>query len=463
MKMKIAYICTDLGIQVLGSKGASIHVREFTDALVELGHEVRIYAAAGADPRGTGDTPNSTRAPLTVLAPSTETASAAEQMAGAIARLDEQNLARHLRAEFSHLLADGEFAAAALPLLADFQPDLLIARYAIFSVAPLELARTLGCPVVLEVNAPLIEERRLYWGLALEQQARQAERRLFAGVDLLVAVSEGVRDYLLGQGAPPERIALLPNGVNLHDFHLGVDGAAVRRRYGLQDRVVIGFAGSLKPWHGVDLLLHAFAAVQAEISTAGLPPRSGPELHLLIMGDGPERERLLRLAADLNIGDSTTFTAALPHAAMPEHLAALDIAVAPYLASDGFYFSPLKVMEYLAMGRAVVAPRLGQIPALLAGAGGPCGLLYEPDSQTDLARALLRLVRDEGLRRTLGERAAREARLRHSWAEIARQIVARGAGHPECGIRDVECGITSSRGIPHSASHIPHSIEAVVR
>ena len=430
--MKIAYICADPGVPVLGNKGASIHVREFTDALVELGHEVRIYSAAGTAKGASNVGQNTTRATLTILAPSEGSKVAAKLFVTALSRLGWQHDQTHLHSEMRHLLADPEFVTAALPSLRDFAPDLLIARHTIFSMAGLELARAVGCPCALEVNAPLIEERRRYWGLTLEREAEQAECAVFAGVDLLIAVSEGVRAYLLRYGASSERIVLLPNGVNLTRFHPEVDGSALRRRYGLEEQLVLGFAGSLKPWHGVDMLLQAFARVRATLAQSRLG-RKGEEggktvLHLLIIGEGPQREQLVQLSHELGISQAVTFTGPMPHTEIPAHLAALDIAVAPYLPIDGFYFSPLKVMEYMAMGRATIAPMLGQIPSLLQGSDGPCGLLYSPDDQSHLAAALLRLISDEGLRRTLGVRAAEQARHRSSWQMIARHIIERTLG-----------------------------------
>ncbi len=417
--MKIAYICADPGIPVLGNKGASVHVREFTDALVELGHQVRIVSAAGT----TDDAPNETRAALTVLAPSEQLKRAASIIARGIARLDASHDHTHLVSEVMHILADPAFSQAALPLLRDFAPDLIIARHALFSAAGLELARALDCPCVLEVNAPLVEERRRYWGLTLEREAEDIERAVFTSVDQIVAVSEGVRAYLLQYGAPRERMVVLPNGVNLAHFHPLVDGSAVRRRYALEDKLVIGFSGSLKPWHGVDMLMRAFASINNVLSRRA--PTNGAALHLLIIGHGPQREQLEQLAQELGVSAAVTFTGAVPHSDIPTYLAAVDVAVAPYLSSDGFYFSPLKVMEYLAMGRAIVAPMLGQLPSLLQGAMGACGLLYPPDDQHELAVALFRVISDAALRRELGARAAAQARLRSSWQTIANQIIER--------------------------------------
>ncbi len=426
--MKIAYICADLGIPVLGNKGASVHVREFTAALLGLGHEVRIYSAAGAARHAQDAHQNTTRASLTVLAPSRETRVAAASFATSLQRLGWKHDPTHLFSEVQHLLADPAFVSAALPLLQDFAPDLLIARHALFSLAGPELARALGCPCVLEVNAPLVEERCRYWGLTLQQEAEQAERTAFAGADLLVAVSEEVRNYLLRYDVPIDHITVQPNGVNLAHFHPGVDGAVVRRRYGLEGQIVLGFTGSLKPWHGVDMLLRAFASVRAALQQC----ESGKEtaLHLLIVGDGPQREVLMRLSQELGVSAEVTFTGALPHAGIPAHLAAFDIAVAPYLPGDSFYFSPLKVMEYLAMGRATAAPMLGQIPALLQSVDGPCGLLYRAGDQQALAEALLQLISDEELRRVLGIRAAEQAQQHYSWQRVARHIIAQACALP---------------------------------
>ena len=433
--MKIAYLCADPGIPVLGNKGASVHVREFTDALVELGHQVRIYSTAGTVEGESAQSPNVTRAALTVLAPSEQIQHLAAMTAARTAHSDSKHDRAHLFSEVLHILNDPEFVKAALPSLREFDPDLIIARHTLLSTAGTTLARELGCPCVLEVNAPLVEERLRYWNLTLQDEAEEIERVAFTEADLMVAVSEGVRTYLLRYGAPRERILVMPNGVNLANFHPEVDGGEVRRRYNLDGKLVIGFSGSLKPWHGVDMLMKAFASIR---NILGGHNEFSARLQLLIIGDGPQREQLTQLSRELKLDEVVTFTGAISHAEMPAHLAALDIAAAPYLSSDGFYFSPLKVMEYLAMGLPVVAPRLGQIPSLLQSGKLPCGLIYPPDDQHELAAALLTLVNNEQLSRQLGERAAAQARLRSSWQSIAQQIIERVSSPRRVEIRELE-------------------------
>ena len=433
--MKIAYICADPGIPILGNKGASVHVREFTNALVELGHQVQIFGAAGAVEGESSQSPNVTRAGLTVLPPSERVKEQARLFAAELARLNQKRDHMHLYSELIHLLADPEFINAARPQLQEFDPDLVIARHTLMSTAGTSLANALGRPCVLEVNAPLVEERLRYWNLTFLREAEEVERIAFADADLLLAVSEGVRAYLLRYAAPSEHIVVMPNGVNLASFHPQVDGSEVRRRYNLNDKLVIGFAGSLKPWHGVDLLMKAFASIR---HISGGRAGFGARLRLLIIGDGPQREQLIQLSHDLDLDEAVMFTGAISHDEMPAHLAALDIAVAPYLSSDGFYFSPLKIMEYLAMGLPVVAPRLGQIPSLLQNGKSPCGLIYPPDDQHELTSALLALINNESLRRQLGERAAAQARLRSSWQSIARRIVERVSAPRRVELRELE-------------------------
>lgn len=426
--MRIAYLCADLGVPVLGHKGASVHVREFTDALVEIGHQVHVFAAAGMK----GDTLTlapSMLAALTVLAPSPETDALAQRMASSVLRVGLPRDAARVRSEIRHLLADPEFAARALPALREFQPELLIARHSLFSVAGAELARALGLPHVLEVNAPLSEERRRYWELSLAELAERAERSAFAAADVLLAVSEAIRSYVVRQGADPGRVAVMPNGVDPRRFHPEVDPSPVRERYQLQGKLVVGFVGSLKPWHGVAMLLDAFDGVRTILADpnhrAGDSARTLDALHLLVVGDGPERAALEQRAHALGLGGQVTFTGLVSHDEVPHYVAAIDIAVAPYLAVDGFYFSPLKVMEYLAAGRPVVAPMLGQIPSLLRGPGAPRGLLYPPDDRRALGMALLQLARDPALRQTLGANGAASARLGGSWQSVARAVVDR--------------------------------------
>lgn len=193
--------------------------------------------------------------------------------------------------------------------------------------------------------------------------------------------------------------------------------------------MTVGFLGTLKPWHGTHLLLHAFAQVLEQ----------EPSVRLQIIGGGPERQRLESLAAELGIGERLEFTGAVSPSQVPQLLAGLDIATAPYPAPTdgaGHYFSPLKVYEYLAAGVPVIASALGELPGLLdweaatspdARAVGPklaAGITVPPGDVEALTEAMLRLIRDPGRRAAMGAAGRRLAETQHSWIQRAQSVLA---------------------------------------
>jgi glycosyltransferase involved in cell wall biosynthesis len=178
----------------------------------------------------------------------------------------------------------------------------------------------------------------------------------------------------------------------------------VRQRYRLGKARVVGFAGSLKAWHGVDLLLRAAV-------------RLDPDVRILIVGDGPERSKLEVLASELRIADRVVFTGAVPYQAIPEHLAAMTVAVAPYRRQTDFYFSPLKIVEYLATGLPVVASDQGDLAHLV----GKAGLMVSPDDAVELAEALGKVLGDPELRRAMHFAARRHA-AGMTWDVAAAQV-----------------------------------------
>jgi glycosyltransferase involved in cell wall biosynthesis len=382
--MRIAYLCPDLGIPLGGTKGASVHVRCLVRALVAQGHELVVLAAAGDDP-GLG-------VPVTPIRVTC--------LAGELGATVEPRTARAL----AHLWTNAAVEAALEDIAVRFRPDLVYERYSPFSAAGGLVARRLGIAHVLEVNAPLAWEGDRYRRQALSEAAAALERTAFAATNRIIAVSAELKEILVSQGVAASKIAVVPNGVDLEQFcpegeaWVG-DGST---------RIVIGFVGSLKPWHGIALLLQGFRLAAAR----------RPDLHLLVVGDGPEAHLVDALGAECP--GRITRIAAVPHADVPRYLRGMDVAVAPYLPLERFYYSPLKVLEYMAAGRAVVASGLGQVAELIA--DGETGLLVPPGDPGPLVEALLRLAEDPALRRRLGA-AARRAAKEHCWGARAAEIL----------------------------------------
>jgi len=404
--MHIAYLCADRGIPVLGDKGASVHVREFTSALSALGHEVTLFCTK----RGSGNPCPPVRL---VELPPVENEHAIDAEA---ARLTVAPAAsdKALRRELSKLAHDRGLPSRVLEAIekTGSRPDVLYERYALFHRAGRTIADVLDIPLVLEVNAPLVTEQERFRELRLKTLADTIESEVWCRADHVVAVSEAVREFALGRGVPDERITVLPNGVDTARFHSGVDGRNVRERLGLVGRPVIAFVGSLKPWHGVDFLLEAFALIRRRI----------PEVALLVVGEGPGLADLQARVASESLQDAVILTGRVAHAEVPEYIAAADLTVAPYVAQHGFYFSPLKVVESLAAGRPVVAPKLGQLPALLQ--DGLTGILYPPGDLAAFVASVAALLGDPARLRTMGRRAAEAAGVNFSWANTARRAAA---------------------------------------
>ncbi|RME00891.1 MAG: glycosyltransferase family 1 protein [Calditrichaeota bacterium] len=210
---------------------------------------------------------------------------------------------------------------------------------------------------------------------------------------------------------PEDRISVLPNAVDPNRFTQTDEARVHEIRKPFTGKRVIGFVGSLKPWHGTETLLQAFERLHLE----------NPQTHLLIVGDGPQREALEQFTERAGLGQAITFAGKIPHSEIPAYIAAMDITVAPYIPSENFYFSPIKIFEYMAMGKPVVAGRIGQVAEIVQ--HGKNGLLFEPGNIPELTRALVRLCQDPALGQALG--ACGKAWVLHerTWDRNAEQVL----------------------------------------
>ncbi|MGP9745888.1 glycosyltransferase family 4 protein [Brachybacterium sp. AOP29-B2-41] len=398
--MRIAYALLDPGIGVFGTKGASVHVQEVIRAFRADGHEVTVFCTRVND-----DIP---------------------------ADLADLEVRRHRLPKGSGAEREQAVAAASAAIAEEIAAggfDLVYERYSLFSDTAARLSTPAGpagpattpipaitatapvtpIPSILEVNAPLIAEQRQHRSLADEAGALAATRRQLRGATLVSCVSEAVAQWTLDEGAGPARVVVTPNGVNTRRITPGSRPVVPAAP---EAPVTVGFVGTLKPWHGTDVLLRAFA-------------RTRENLRLDICGTGPQQEELEQLAAELGIAGRVRFRGAVAPELVPEILHEMDIATAPYPAGE-HYFSPLKVYEYLAAGLPTVASAIGTIPALLG--QGELGVLVAPGDVDELAAALDELAADPAHRAHLA-RSSRETAVReHDWKircrELLRQVEA---------------------------------------
>lgn len=375
--MRIAYVCTDPGIPVFGSKGASIHVQEMVRAFRKLGAEVTLFSPRMNDP-APSDLAGVRCHPLKPETPA--------------GKSDAEGRARQQ-------LALNRTVAEALDAEGPF--DLVYERHALFAHAAMEWAKGRDIPSILEVNAPLIDEQKQHRSLACEEEAVAATGRTMQAAAQVIAVSQAVADYCAAFGADAR---VVPNGVNPDRF-------AVPARH--EGPFTVGFLGTLKPWHDVDTLIDAFGLLAADL----------PEAHLLIVGEGPERQRLEARLAALGIADKAQFTGAVPADRVAAELARMSVGIACYRQDQPFYFSPLKLYEYMAAGLPVVVSRTGGLEKLTG--AGRFGLDVPPEDPPALASALTRLAADRAQRAAMGAAARDHVLHHHSWDGIARDLLAR--------------------------------------
>lgn len=385
--MKICCVCADLGIPIGGHKGASAHVRSMLQAFKELGHDVTAVSGRceGAAEIGV---------PM-IRVPKRRIADALE---GKV----EARLHRALR----HLWNNAAVEEVLARVLEEERPDLVYERYSPFGVAGALVASALGIPHVLEVNAPLAREGAQYRRQALTEAARALEDSAFSATLLIRCVSRQLREELVEAGVGREKIMVVPNGVDPKLF--SADGP--RYTDSLEGKFVIGFVGSLKPWHGIETLAAAFRMLARDA-----------RFHLLVVGDGPLMSALEALRGERP--GQVTLVPGVPHGDVPFYVRAMDVAVAPYPRLERFYFSPLKVLEYMAAGRAVVASRIGQLEEMID--DGCTGLLVPPGDAHAFAEAVRSIAEEPARARHFGERAARQARKRHTWTQRASSILDR--------------------------------------
>jgi glycosyltransferase involved in cell wall biosynthesis len=274
----------------------------------------------------------------------------------------------------------------------------------LFSFAGLQFARSRKLPYLLEVNSPLSIEHEAHRGLKHKDFAVSIESFLISEADRVIAVSPAIRDYAISCGAKLEHITVLPNAANKSFFKIPVSADKSTLPF------TIGFLGTLKPWHGLHDLVKAF----------GIIAKRAQNCRLLIVGDGPERLKLENKARKLGLTDKILWTGEVQHDKVPNLLGEMDVAVAPYPDTKNFYFSPIKIAEYMAAGRAIVASRIGHLPELLV--DGENALLFKPGDLDAFVRKLLTLKTNPALRVKLGKNAKAAAKA-YTWENNAKQIL----------------------------------------
>lgn len=410
--MKILYLCPDLGIPVLGRKGASVHVRELIAAFARTGHQVTL--AAQTLLKSPTDEPARVRARV-IHVPSDLFVVSATQ---ALKNFNEQlGVANPLPGELRRICYNETLYRELKRRFLKHKPNFIYERASLYATAGARLAAKFKVPHIVELNAPLAVEQAAYRATGFGELAAEAERHTLTQADAVIVVSTELAKHVRKLGVPAKRIHVMPNGVNPELFlerdcvkdqsqsaRIAKRAAAGASHTAALQAPTLGFVGGLRPWHGVEVLPRLLARLSKRF----------PQVRLVIAGDGQLRGDLEREFKRRKLTKQVTFTGALLHEDVPGVIRQFDIALAPYPKHDhDFYFSPLKLFEYMACGVAVVASDVGQISEVVR--HGKTGLLYPPGNFAALAARCESLLGDAQLRAALGAAAARDVAKKYTW------------------------------------------------
>lgn len=361
--------------------GQAVHIEELVSALRKLGCEVIVVeppstagARFGADARGVSN--------LRRLLP---------KAAGELLELGYNWLAyrRLKRAYLEH------------------RPDVLYERHNLYLLAGKWLKRRFKLPYLLEVNAPIALERSQHGGLGLPGLARRLEAAAWKAADVVLPVTAVLADMLVEQGVERERIVVIPNGIDFGAFERAPGRDEAKKRLGAEGRLVLGFAGFVRAWHGLDQVIDFIAGA------------GRPELLLIVVGDGPACEALMQRARSRGVAEQVRFAGIVDRKDIPAYLAAFDIALQPAATP---YASPLKLFEYLAAGCAIVAPRQPNLEEVLTHEEN--ALLFSVEKPGALGEAIGSLVAAPALRARLASNATKTiARGRYTWKGNADRVI----------------------------------------
>lgn len=267
-----------------------------------------------------------------------------------------------------------------------------------------------GIPWILETNGPFFYEAKTERrSIALSTIARRLEIQAYRDCDVLVCITSPLRDIIVREaGVPEDKIVLVPNGVDTKRFHPSkADGA----RY--FPMPTLGFVGSLIAWQGLDRLITALAELRAE----------GTDWALVVAGDGPERAAWEKLAWNLGVEDRVLFLGSVPWEQVPSVLGRVDVGYSGQvpLKIGAMYHSPLKLYEYLAMGKPVIAAAYED--ALRVVEPGQTGYLFVPDSMAELKAVLKEALRNRDHWEAMGATARQHVVSRHGWEARVTHLV----------------------------------------
>jgi len=383
--MNILYLASEPRIELSNTAGHATHILKTIKGLQNRGHNV--YKIIAGE-RKEAQRAKSTFKKLKTRLPATVSTTLRDMYALA-----------HDRKLFKHCYSvcrEGQF-------------DFIYERATLYHRTGHRLSKVLGIPLILEVNSP-VEETITFHGCAklMIPIAAYYERLTASKADAIVVGTAAMRNYIVGKGVRYDKIVIIYPAADEHFFKPPKYRADIRGNFAIEDKVVVGFVGSMAAYHRVDLLLQAAMELR----------RVRNNIHFLIVGSGQRMKDLKRFATDNKLENWVTFTGRVPYEEVPEYCGAMDICVIPHAT---WYGSPTKLFEYAASGKPVIAPRIGPIEEVIR--DGENGMLAEVGDVKDLCSRILTVAENPLLGQTMGMQLREHILDNHTWDKNTDKLI----------------------------------------
>jgi glycosyltransferase involved in cell wall biosynthesis len=376
--MNVLYLASEPRIDLSAAAGHATHILKTIKGLESKGHSVqRVIAGERAQTRDAKSTFRAVKGKLPT------------------------SVSILLRDVYA-LVHDRQFSKHCYAVSREQRFDFIYERATPYHRTGQQLSRRLGIPLVLEVNSPLEEMIALHGcSRALIPLASHIERSTASKADAVVVGSAGMRNYLVKTGVNPKKIFTIYPTADDHFFSPVKRRDEIRKQFGIDRKLVVGFVGSMAPYQRVDLLLRAALELR----------RASQGVHFFIVGDGASMAALKRFVTDNSLEDFITFTGRVPYDEMPEYCGAMDVCVIPHAT---WYGAPTKLFEYAASGRPIVAARVEPIQELIR--DGENGLLFKVGDVEGLAKKILLMAGTPNNGESLGRQLRQEIQRDHNWS-----------------------------------------------
>lgn len=390
--MKILFFSPHPYLNLSDPSGYGTHMRETIYAFRKLGHDVKIVVMGGDQPK-TVDSVDSRKIKFAFFK-------------SIIPSFIKESL-NDLK-----LIQCNKYSKKKLEkVIISFKPDIIYERGYYLMDAGVLLAKKYQKKHILEINAPFIEEKKkmqgtsIFSALAISRKTKQLKQ-----TDLLVVVSSILKEYFVRRrGVLEAKVIVLPNAVNPNEIKIDIyEVEKIKKKYQLDNKIVMGFVGSIFPYHGVDKLIQAFIDIYSRYQN---------KIKLMIVGDGETLPELIQLAEKSPVAEHIVFTGNVSHEQVYSYIQTFDIAV---MAKSNWYGSPVKIFEYGALGKAIVAP--DTIPVRDVMVNNQDGLLIK-DTNKELTAALIQLIENSEERITLGNSFQKKVIARHTWEKNMLKIL----------------------------------------